>query len=351
MSLQDPRGPEAGLRELDWLLTPEDAAPAFTRAGIRADRVEPTYVRLKPGRGAIVGYVLRGSDQDGEPVTLPAYARTFTDDHVRIVVDKWGGSRPVATPLGPGFVPLEGGQTVLFVFPNDSQLRGLRKLDRIVSELEELLSDEFSVERGTTALTPVRYKPERRFIASASVGMRRGAGLDNSAFFLRLFADTRAERLAKLAAAVRSNGGSSLVPRPFGPILRGRVFVEEQVEGEEYLTAVLAGGGDPSALADALSRLHACAPAFVEPIGPAVVLDTLSGALEAASALDPGVATAAQEVMERLAGLLPPDKASGLVHGDMALHNVLDARSGPVIVDLERSRMGDSLQDVGKVVA
>jgi aminoglycoside phosphotransferase (APT) family kinase protein len=351
MSRQDPRGPNPGLRELDWLLTPEEAARAFTRAGIRADQAEPTYVRLKPGRGAIVGYVLRGSGHDGEPVTLPAYARTFTDDHVQIVVDKWGGSRPVATPLGPGFVLLEGGQTVLFVFPNDSQLRGLRKLDRVGSEFEELLSEEFTVERGTTALTQVRYKPERRFIASASVGMRSVTGPDRNAFFLRVFADARGERLAKLAAAVRSDSGSSLVPRPFGAILRGRVFVEEQVEGEEYLAAVLAGGGDPGAFADALIRLHGCVPAFVEPIGPAALLDTLSGALEAASALDPGAATAAQEVMERLAGLLPPVNEAGLVHGDMALHNVLDSIDGPVIVDLERSRMGDPLQDVGKVVA
>jgi aminoglycoside phosphotransferase (APT) family kinase protein len=35
----------------------------------------------------------------------------------------------------------------------------------------------------------------------------------------------------------------------------------------------------------------------------------------------------------------------------MALHNVLDSVNGPVIVDLERSRIGDPLQDVGKVVA
>ncbi|HEX2069661.1 MAG TPA: phosphotransferase [Actinomycetota bacterium] len=349
MSLHDPRGPDAGLRELDRFLTPEDAATAFTRAGIRVDRAEPTYVRLKPGRGAIVGYELRGSDPDGEPVTLPAYARTFADDHVRIIVDKWGGSRPVATPLGPGFVLLESGQAVLFMFPNDSQLRGLRKLERVRSELEELLSEEFPVDRGTTTLTPIRYKPERRFIASASVGLRSGP--NRSAFFLRVFADARAERLAKLADVVRSEGGPSLVPRPFGAILRGRVFVEEQVEGEEYLAAVLAGGGDPGALADALIRLHGCAPAFVEPIGPAALLDTLSGALEAASALDPGVATAAKEVMDRLAGLLPPVNESGLVHGDMALHNVLASPSGPVIVDLERARMGDPVQDVGKVVA
>lgn len=351
MNQADPRSPDSGLRDLDWLLTPEHAATAFTRAGVRADQAEPTYVRLKPGRGAIVGYVLRGSDAYGEPVSVPAYTRTFADDHVRIVVEKWNGPRAVATPIGPGFVQLGGGRTVLFVFPNDAELRGLRKLDRVGSELEDLLGEEFPVERGTTALTPVRYKPERRFIASAAVGMHPGPSPERRAFFLRVFADTRGGRLAKLAAAVRADSGSSVVPRPFGAILRGRVFVEEQVDGDEYLEAVLGGRGDPGALADALIRLHRCAPPFVESIGAAALLDTLSGTLEAAAALDPGVAKVAQEVMEGLAGLVPSVNETGLVHGDMALHNVLDSVRGPVIVDLERSRIGDPLQDVGKVMA
>ncbi|HEX2088314.1 MAG TPA: phosphotransferase [Actinomycetota bacterium] len=353
MSQVEPRGPDSGLRDLDWLLAPEDAARAFTRAGVRADEAQPTYVRLKPGKGAIVGYALRGLERDGKPVSLPAYARTFTDDHIQVVARKWSGSRPVATPLGPGFVLLEGGRTLLFVFPNDTQLRGLRKLDRVVSELEDLLTEEFPVDAGTTTLRPVRYKPERRFIASATVGMHPGANLDWKAFFVRVFSDTRGERLANLSAAVRRAGGSSVVPRPFGAILRGRVFVEEQADGDEYLSAVLDGRGDPSALADALIRLHRCKPAFVEPTGPAALLETLSGALEAAAALDPTVAKAAKEVLEGLTRLLPSagENHVGLVHGDMALHNVLDSLNGPVIVDLERSRMGDPLQDVGKVVA
>ncbi|MDP8955758.1 MAG: aminoglycoside phosphotransferase family protein [Actinomycetota bacterium] len=351
MSQPDPRGPDPGLRDLDWLLTPDLAASAFTKAGVRTDRAEPTYVRLKPGRGAIVAYELRGPDGNGGLVSVAAYARTFSDDHVRVVAGKWGGSRAVPTPLGPGFVLLEGGQIALFVFPNDAELRGVRKLDRVVSELEVLVTEEFRVARGATTLKRVRYKPERRFIAAARVTTRAGDEERPRGFFLRVFGDARGERLAGLAAAVRSEGGSSLVPRPLGTVLRGRVFVEEEVHGEQYLSAVLARRADPSALADALHRLHGCSPPDSRRLAPSSLLDTLSGALDAASGLDERVAKSARDLMEGLAALLPPPREVGLVHGDMALHNVLDAVNGPVIVDLERSALGDPLQDLGKVVA
>jgi aminoglycoside phosphotransferase (APT) family kinase protein len=349
------RGPELGLPDLDALLIPQAAAERFRAAGLAVDYVEANYVRLKPGMNALVGYLLHGKDGDGGSVTLPGYARTFADGKAQILAQKWTGGRAVETALGPGAALLRGGRTFLFVFPNDHGLRRLRKILG-TANLESALRNipGFQGERVRVhELTAVRYKPERRFIASVELEFPR-LEFDRDErrrFFMRFYPDGRGARIAETARVLQAHAGNALVPTPVGTVLDGRLSLEEEIRGDDILRVILDRRVDGAELGEVLRSLHGRAEGFGAPRTPNAVLSALAGSVNMAGSIDQGLAGTAREVVRRLGKMVPPERPPTLVHGDLALHNILYTRSGPVLVDLERAGMGDPLQDVGQLVA
>jgi hypothetical protein len=339
------------------LLSPEGAADLLRRSRVDVERAEPEYVRLKPGIGALVAYRLSGRGPGGEHVELPGYVRGLSPPRAAALARKWSRMRPTETPLGPGVRLLEDGRSVLFLFPNDARLRGLRfvadidKLKRILGELPELRARGLRARGRRSSLTPIRYKPERRLIAHADLrvtGGERGERLD---VFLRFFPDARGARIARSVKALRDQAGVDLLPRPLGAAFDGRLFVEERVPGREVLQAVVDGTADGAALAAALRRLHqARPPGGLSSRTPAALLSALSEGLDVMTSVEPGLRPAAHALVEALRPMVPhPSPAT--IHGDLHLHQVLIGEVGPVLVDLERAAVGHPLQDVGELVA
>ena len=337
--------------DFDRLLDAATAATAYRDAGVAVDRADPTYIRLKPGTGALVGYAVQGRAEDGSLVSLPGYARTFVDrSRTETIAAKWTGSRPVRTPFGPGFGILEGGHTVLFVFPNDGGLRGLRKLDRVLARARDLLPGDAGHTYEIHSLTPIRYKPERRFIASLQLGPTIESGPPAGRMFLRLFPDDRGDRILRATRVIQNVAGASVVPEPRGTVLDGQVYLEEEVSGEEVLGPIAEGRADPMAIADALRRFHACREPMGIPRAPDAILPALDESLEAVGVVDPALMERARELTRTLRRLIPPGGSLGAVHGDLSLHNILLSPRGPVLVDLERAGVGHPLEDIGQFV-
>ena len=61
--------------DLAALLDAEERLRLLVNSGVPVVRAEATYIRLKPGSGALVGLELRLSTPDGE-ISLPGYVRT-----------------------------------------------------------------------------------------------------------------------------------------------------------------------------------------------------------------------------------------------------------------------------------
>ena len=346
------RGDALGFADLDDLVVPEAAADLFRTAGISVDHVEPNYIRLKPGTGAIVGYEITGTTPGGERLTVPGYARTFSDDRAPKTAAKWS-QRATATPLGPGVALLPSGRSVVFVFPNDHRLRDLPTVADPES-LGVLLGGVEGLRNGSpeiAALTPVRYKPQRRFIEVADLTLDADPARSLSVF-LRLFEDGRGERIAEVARVLRAQAGKSHFPEPLGTTLEGRLYVEAAVQGDDLLAAILDGRAEPGAIADILQRLHACRVPLAPRYGLERLLSTVSSSVAAIAAVDEELGELARTAAARLEDAVPGDDADdALIHGDVALHNFLYSADGPVIVDFERTAMGHPLMDLGQLLA
>lgn len=348
----------ARLGDLEALLDPAQAAALMSAAGLRVHHVRPDYIRLKPGAGALVGFQLAGTDAAGRSCTLPGYARTHPGDRAAEIARKWRSLRPTDTPLGSGITLLPGGRSVLFLFPNDARLRGLRfvagmeKLKRELTPLAVLGGRGLRVRGRRSHLEPVRYKPERRYIARARLALihdptGRKEDLD---VFIREFPDSRGARVAAVAAALGSCGQGPRVPRALGTLRGGRLFVEERVAGEPLLPLVLSGQADAGALAGLLVALHRtelppCA-------GP--VADRLAGAREAVEALRTlggETASLAAELLAQLEAAATATLPAATIHGDCHLHQFLLEGGAPVMVDFERTGTGPALLDLGTLQA
>lgn len=347
------------LGDLDRLLSEEAALTLLREAGLPLDDVRTDYLRLKPGIGALVGFQLEWTDRRGEINTIPGYVRTFAGGQAREIAGKWLRLRPTQTPLGQGVRLLPGGRSVLFLFPNDARLRGLGwmarmdKLKRILGGLEEFGARGLRVRGRRSTLVPVRYKPERRFIGSATLSLFHDdpAKRLQRDVFLRFFPDSRGEQIARVATVLRRRGGASLLPRPLGSLLGGRLFAEERVFGEEALAAVLDGRGDATAIAETLRRLHSSGASIGNPLPPGRVISRISDGLAALAAVDASLSDAGHRVARRLKGLVPPEGVPAAVHGDLHLHQILMTTAGAVLVDLERAGTGNPLLDLGELLA
>jgi streptomycin 6-kinase len=338
------------------LLAPEGAVDLLRSSGIDVEQARPEYVRVKPGTGVLVGYRLAGRTADG-PVELRGYVRGLDPTRARTLAAKWSRMRSVDTPFGPGVRLLADGRTVLFLFPNDARLRRLRfvteprKLKRILTDLPELRARGLRVRGRRSTLRLVRYKPERRYIASGDLGVTGGERGSRREVFLRFFPDDRGGRIAETSEALRRQAGASLLPRPLGAVLHGRLFVEERVGGREILEEVLEGTGDGAALARSLRELHGAEPPpSLAARRPSELVARLAEGLGVMTSLEPGLRPEGAALLEALARAVPePEDAT--VHGDLHLHQVLVGDRGPVFVDLERAAVGHPLQDVGDLVA
>jgi aminoglycoside phosphotransferase (APT) family kinase protein len=339
------------------------APDLLRRSGFPVAAADPTYVRFKAGTGALVGFTLIGLWADGTSMELPAYVRTFPDQRAAALAKKWESLRPVPSPVGGGVHLLAGGRSVLFVFPNDDRLRGLRfvsdmdKLKRVLPELPSAAGFPGARIAGRKSeMRPVRYKPERRFVAAVRFELRDDVTGQRGEVpaFVRFFPDGRGGRLAELAEALRSSAGPDLVPRPLGTGLHGRLMAEEAIAGEELYEVLLHGRIAPGlaeSIAEALARLHRSGPPLTKRIEPLAALRDVAEGWETMWTFDVSLRSRGERVLGRLAGMLPSVSPHAPVHGDLHLHQIMVTSAGPVFVDLERGGLGDPAQDLAGIQA
>ncbi len=306
--------------------------PAFP--ALRPAAAHVTYVRYKPGRSCLVGYRL---ESDGSAVDVTATACRHDAD------DKLTKARN-----HPGRVVLDDRAVVVSVFPDDAALPALARLAvptarRVV--LEKLLPERPDL--WGASVVPLRYKPERRYVAQLTVGGEPRAAL-------KVYSPLGFDAAQAAAKAFRP-GRSFRQAARLGRSARHGMLALEWLPGR-LLTEALADPTFTSAgvepVGAALAELHAqnrkALPVRVR-AEEAAAFPPLADWL---AHVCPGLANRAVRLAEVIAAqiaMLPTEERP--LHGDFYAKQVL-LGDGPVgLLDFDEAFRGDPAHDIGLFLA
>lgn len=335
--LMGPIGHAAGgFSTLGRALDPQFVARALARSlaqsGFAARSLEAHVerVRIKPGRKALIGYRLCGSDAAGKPF----------DQHLMLTL--WPGGDPallpdmgIAAAATPGFGPPRIAVTELggeaWLFPNDRKIAGIAHL------LEQARAMGPDVE-------VIHYVPEQ--------GCTLRVTGDGGTFYGKVRADDRgmtATRVAGLAA----ERGVRLAQVIHCDAAR-RIHWQQAVAGEPLDTrSVLA---DPAIWAQrisaALGAFHAMpVPSGLPEIEPATLRQAVARRIAKMSGAMPEYAVQLSSLAVRIERLPDVTPVLALSHGDLHPANLLWDGASFALIDLDTCALAPPARDYASLTA
>lgn len=301
---------------------------------------EARYVRYKPGSSCLVAYEVLVGDQ-----TVVAYARCHAKDQI-VKVSNSRLRVEVMGPLGHGLLADPGAGIAVFVYPNDYEIKSLRKLyegERTPRRLRRILPSHPHLMHATP--TVLRYKPERRF-----VGKLEAEGGPSAV--VRLYPESRFAEMREKAWAFKSEGDLH-VPRVVGDSQRYAALAHEWVPGRVSTGEVLgSSGGVLERIALALVAMHRQRPRLSTMYSSSDYCRGVAGACEALTALDTGFGRRAAEQSAAVQRLITERVwRPQAVHGDFTTDQVLVSKDRVTVLDVDRAGYGDPVMDLGAFAA
>jgi len=328
---------------------------------------EVVNLRYKTPSSCLVTYKLvrPGPDGLGDEETH-VYARGFSQREFELAAPKIGTTRWVDSADGPSVIPLPQVSAILYWFPNDERLHGLRritmnkKLQRVFyQQLSDYPADEWRISDRSIRLQVIRYKPERRAVIRCRFRAHRHAdGLRLERFvYLGVYEDGRDRYLWNMLRVLHreSARGGWRAPSPLAWISEHGALVCDTLEGVP-LREIIASANEARELdaplraaAAALVRLHAVPLRSV----PAYSLVQALRRIEETRGMIARFAPESAHDTNRLAAKLS-DSLRGLgmetgsfVHGDLHPRQILVDGDSIGFLDFDRAHIGDPVHDLG----
>lgn len=327
----------ATLLDPDALL--ETLRAAFPEADLRHAR--PVFVRYKPAKSCAALYEL-----DAGRERVMAYGRAWPAGELR---RRAKALATTAAPgaLGPGAAVLHHEELLILVYPNDRRLPALVELADPARRRHALgrLAPDWS--SGASDFTPLRWRPERRFVGKIT------APATSDAVAVKAVAAMAYESAVRTSRAIRSTGPLR-VPALVGCSDNLRAFSLEWLPGTPLHEALRGGSVESRLLARvgaALAELHGQRHALsVE--GPAHVSAALQGRaqhLASVRGVSLRISGLASVVGERLrAGT---GRALVTSHGDFTATQVLVNGPDVAVLDLDDAALSERERDLGLFLA
>jgi tRNA A-37 threonylcarbamoyl transferase component Bud32 len=308
--------------------------------GREIESAKARYVRYKPGTSCLVAYQVQVA---GKPVGV--YARCHAHDQL-IKVSNARLQLEVNGPLGHGLLADPQAGIAVFVFPNDYEVKSLRKLfegERTPRRLRRMLPAHPHLQHATPTI--LRYKPERRF-----VGKLEAEG--GPAAVLRLYPPNQFADIRERSWAFKSNTDLH-IPRVVGDSERYSALSHEWVDGQTLSDALEGEGiGVLERVAGALAALHRQRPRLGTMYSASDYCRGLTGAVDAVASLDDQLGNYANELSSAVQRLVM-DRAwrPQAVHGDFTADQLVVRDDRVTILDFDRTGYGDPVMDVGAFAA
>ncbi|OGC92050.1 MAG: hypothetical protein A2W25_13755 [candidate division Zixibacteria bacterium RBG_16_53_22] len=328
---------------------------------------EITYIRYKPSTNCLIAYrVIAQGPRSEKPEEIILYAKLHTVDDYELAVAKSQQARWTAIPDLPSVLRLDDEKALLYFYPNDCLIDGLRiisnpkKIQRLLYEhCRDFPQEQWRISDSKLKVSTIRYKPERRAVLRVDTrAIHKSSGEKRRlSVYMRAYADDRGSRIFgiqdELFRAMESASGPS-VPRPLGYIPERRLLLMETLSGEPMLDRLLAGNHkDVTKAAIAISRLHQNDSSTLLRLMPDSILADASSTEQSLCQVAPEFSEQAGRITGHLAALRKAGISGnlGFVHGDFYYGQVIIQDDKAAIIDFDRSYFGETEADTGNFCA
>jgi Ser/Thr protein kinase RdoA (MazF antagonist) len=326
-----------------------------------------SYLRYKPATSCVIAYTLQCSREImGRSSQFRLYAKVYTDDDYQTAVEKSRSHRWVTVFDSEPVIALPESRAVLYLFPNDSIIDGLRilsdprKIIRILYEHHDKFPEkDWRISDKMLRVEIVRYKPERRAVlhCKSRVFNRRTGDRDRIRAYLRLYGDDRGADVfaiqKDLHRLAKHNGFK--IAKPLAYLSERRLLMMKDLRGQPLMGS-LKGNKSREALArtaEALARLHRAEIPDLPERSIGSFLDDATSTCEMLGYIAPATTRRAEEILGLLEKRKYPGEIhkSGFVHGDFYHGQVLLQLNSVSFIDFDRSHAGDPMVDLGNFCA
>jgi thiamine kinase-like enzyme len=336
--------------------------PHIRQAGNEILDRRVAYVRYRPSGNGVVRYVITHRKRlSGTPQELFCYGvcftpQTFTNAYQKVAAKPW-----VKPTFGPPFIALTDYKTLLFAYPNDRRLDGLKILECEETLREFLCShmprDRWPLADEKWATTVVRYKPENRAVLRCEAETQPQSS--DAAVYLRVYPGKRS------ATAMHSIMSDLLgwigpqtklcIPKPLASVRDQNILLLDSLPGRKLKSLVRTSRAREALerTAQALAVLHG----YKDPKVPRwTVADHLAKARQVIHLLAqflPELREQIEEIGHVLGAQAPRDQdcASGFVHGDFHYGQVLIHPTKVGFLDFDQAHTGPVAADLGRLLA
>ncbi len=321
-------------------------------------RCHPLYVRYKPETNAVAAWVVELADQPGSWII---HGKAHSLEHFATACEKAEASRWLEPEIGRPFCAVPDQGLLLFSFPNDLALSGLRlatnpkKMQRaLYAHVTSHPESEWRLSDRRMVITPIRFKPEKRAVLRIDTKAvnRRSGEKQVFRIYARVSNNPQAQQVAELMKLLHGElvGHPYLrTPPSIAYLAESGVTLVPDAGGQE----LIADQAGVKTAGRALAALHDLKSANVPPrefdsiVGAALDnTGTMSNLMPELAGEIKELSESLQSMAENLNGASPT-----LVHGDFHPEQLLVRGEEIILLDFDRSYAGDPGADLGNYCA
>lgn len=342
-------------------------ANRFQKAGAEINSCKVSYIRYKPNTSCIIAYKINLSENifagDSE---LPLYAKVFTEENFPDCADKARSHRWVGFENIDPILILPEYNSILYLFPNDAVIDGLRilsdpkKIQRILYQhYDKFPEREWRIMDSQLKITVVRYKPERRVVlrCDARAKNRESNQKKRVNLYIRIYADDLGERVYEIQKSLYQLSLSQnelIIAKPVCYLNDRKLFIMESIGRKLLMDEIMKGNTAALRLtATALSLLHLNGPRDLPRRNIDSYIQEARSTVDMLISIAPDTRTIVESIYNDLNKYLPISSGDSprFVHGDFHLGQVIMQDGSAGIIDFDRSHCGDVIADVGNFLA
>ncbi len=359
---------DESLPGLSVMLVPENVGSLLkdglseSAGNIRECRI--LYIRYKPGTNCIVAYQLQ-VESGGDSKEILFYAKLYTKNDYDNAARKAAVSRWIPVPGLDPYMLFPDLATILYFYPNDCLIDGLRilsdlkKIQRVLYEsYDQYPEDKWRISNRQIHLNVVRYKPERRVVLRCN---SRAKNRETNKWawlklYVRIYADDRGADIFSLQEKIHKlseDSGLFTSPRPLTYLPERKALIMEKARGKQFLESIEGDNraANISKTAIALAAMHGFDIPGLSEKSRASYIDDAEETRKMLTNILPSEAELADSILDQLKNYSPAIGKSGFVHGDFYYGQVLCRKRKVSILDFDRSHRGDTVFDVGNFLA